>query len=404
MTKDFFELYGNICTEEQLYRISNDSDIKSKIENKSENELVYKAICYILQHDYNWIISLSRFLENISNYNSLIEDISSHKINDELIKLFIEVVSDTNNYFEILTYSDLTHYKNKKNEICLNILNGEFDKIPDILKRFHTFYTEADLYKFALLEYKFGISFLDALALVERYGKDINELPEGTLKDYLKLLNEIVYCDNIKDVIQYALENGKLKEPWQGFPNAREAEGKILDLFAELYNQTLYKPIPEDKEDYLESYTDLDGTQYDIEVYKIKKDFRMDIRVEGTFKKSSLWNGNKTNYAHYYSRDKIYYHGNSESYISNANISIAESDTTDIIVGYEQIYPNQLAAASPKVKSTSTNGLITFTKGNQFSMFGADNINLRTPNNMIDNTRITGTSGSSTGYRGNYKF
>ena len=440
MSNNFFDLYGKICTEEQLYRISTNNFIKSIIERISQIELIYKAISYILQHDYNWVISLERFLKNIINYRDLVEDIDVKKIDNELIQLFVEVVSDSDNYFEIYTYSDLINYKTKKNEICLSILSSKLDDVPDYaLKNFskkclndyeaieylyginfndiktllkkdiddilklqigdfakNIKSIKDGLYKFALLEYKFGISLEDAETLLNRYGTDIDELPAGILRNYLELLNEIVYCDNIQEVITFAIENNQLKEPWKGFPNAREAEGKILDLFAELYNQTLYKPIPEDKEDYLESYTDPDGNQYDIKVYKVKKDFRMDVRVEGTFNNYNLSKDDNTDYAQYYNSNIIKFHGNSESYIGNANIAIAESETTDIIIGYEKIYPNQLAGASPKVDSlTNFGGIITLYKGAYFSIFGVDNICLRTPNNMINNTRIAGKAHSN---------
>ena len=444
MAKDFSSLYKNICTEEQLYRISMYPPLRKKIEIMSKHEILYKSISFIFQNDHNWIISLSRFLENIVNYADLLENLSVKRLNDELIQLFIEVVSDTSNYFDIKDYSDLVNYEEKKNKICLNILNSKFDSIPENIiincskrnrKTFEylkymypdtfnyvqkliikyknnikklpdetlqkaSLSLEDDLYKFAFLEYKFGISLDDAETLLNRYGSDISELPEGTLKDYLQLLHEIVYCDNIKDVIKYALENDKLKEPWNGFPNARDAEGKILDLFSELYNQTLYKPLPEDKENYMENYIDSGGKQYDIQVYKVKKDFSMNVRVEGTFKISSLLKDGQIDYAQYYNRVIIKSHGNSESYLHNSNIALAESDTSDIIVGYEKIYRNQLAGASPKIQSSFVNdGLSTGYDGNHFSIFGVSNIRLQTPTNMINNTRTTGFGISPTGNR-----
>lgn len=445
MSNSFFDLYGKICTEEQLYRMSMYPYETRKIVQMSNYEILYKSISFIFQNDHNWIISLSRFLDNIDNYTNVYKSSNNKRLNDELIPLFIEAVSDTSNYFDIKNYSDLLNYENKKNEICLNILNSKFKNIPDNIiencsKRNKQIYSSLkmryaekfnaiktlikgpknnidqltdihlkneilflkdNLYKFALLEYKFGISLDDAEILLERYGTDIDELPAGTLKDYLELLNEIVYCDNIQEVIKFAIENDTLKEPWKGFPNAREAEGKILDLFAELYNQTLYKPTPEDKEDYLESYTDPDGKQYCIEIYKVKEDFAMDIRVEGAFncieRDYTNHNGNVINYANYYNQEQMQYHGNSESYLNNSNIAVAESDTSDIIVGYEKIYRNQLAGASPKVQSISTNdGLCTASYNYYFSIYGVENIKLRTPNHMIDNTRTTGFSICST--------
>ena len=386
----FLKLYGDICTEEQLYRIINYLD-QGEIVAISRHKLVYKCIEYILRYDDNWIISLDRFIKNLEWNKDLIGNIGKDiddNIDDNTIQSFLEIViSKMRTYFIVKNYRDLIEYHSKKNRVCLDILNSRFDDIPELLK----IYSEDELYKFALLEYKFGISCVEARALLERYGEDIEELPTGTLKEYLQLLKEILECDNIKEIISFALENDLIKEPWKGFPNAREAEAKILNLFAELYNQTLYKPKLEDKEEKI-SYIASDEIQYDIDVYRIKEDFRMIIRVEGAFVKTDDRfhdkRGNIRNYKQYYNRKKIEFHGNSECYVSNEHISLPDSEF--IYVGYEKIYQNQLAGASPNIESIEVNGMNTIRKGLDFSIFDANNIKLRTPSQMINNTRATG--------------
>ena len=281
----FIALYGHICTDEQLFRILNSLKEKELIVKLSKYKIIYNAIIYILKHDENWIISIDRLLKRIHLYMDLVKDIenlSENKFDDDTIQLFLSIISDDYNYFEVFSFEDMLNYYNKKNKICLDIMNRKPAKISQI-----EYYTESLLYKFALLEYIFGISLNDAKDLINRYGYDANELPQGYLRDYLQILKDIINCDNIKDITGFAIKKQFLKEPWQGFPEAREAEGKILNLFSEIYNQTLYKPIQEDKEDYSEIYIDSNGNKYDIEIYKVKKDFRINARVEGALNEIS---------------------------------------------------------------------------------------------------------------------
>ena len=65
-------------------------------------------------------------------------------------------------------------------------------------------------------------------------------------------------------------------------------------------------------------------------------------------------------YKQYYGRKNIKYHGNSELYFSNDNISLLDSE--GIVVGYERIYHNQLAAASPFISTRECKGLNTSIK------------------------------------------
>lgn len=50
MAKDFSSLYKNICTEEQLYRISMYPPLRKKIEIMSKHKILYKSISFIFQN------------------------------------------------------------------------------------------------------------------------------------------------------------------------------------------------------------------------------------------------------------------------------------------------------------------------------------------------------------------
>ena len=374
---EFVFKIGKYLTKEQLVKITAYKYEQTIMQEFASNKAVFKAILYILDNDENWTLSLNRLIYNIRGYRSLIEDIGKKDYddinNDTIIQNLVTVLSDKENYFEIKDYDDLKNYTNIKNKICIDILNGNIDSIPSELKK----YSMDELYKFALLEYKFGISLDDAENILIRYGKDTEELPDGTLKDYLKLLKEIVYCDEIENIIQYAIKNDTIKEPWIGFPNAREAEGKIINLFGHLYSQTLYIPKDEDKENTTEVYIDSFGQKHEINVYKIHGDFNMDVRVEGAYNGSYK---EPDNYKDYYNQPNIQNSKNCETYIGNDSIALAHNNKNSITVGYKIIYKNQLlAGATRDLGSSYANREFVINK-NVVS-------DLRIPRQMIDNTR-----------------
>ena len=374
---EFIFKMSKYLTKEQLVKLTAYENEQRIIKDFFDNRAIFNAILYILDNDENWTLTLNNFIKNLSNYRSLIEDIGNKdydEINkDIIIQNLVIIVSDKENYFEIRDYDELKNYTDIKNKVCMDILNGNIDNIPGKLKK----YSKDELYKFALLKYKFGISLEDAERIITKYGKDAEELPDGILKDYLKVLKEIVYCEEIEDIIKYAIKKDAIKETWKGFPNAREAEGKIINLYADLYNKTFYIPREEDKEKNIEVYIDSNGQEHKIDIYKIQRDFNMDVRVEGAYNESYK---EPDNYKEYYKQPDIQNSKNCETYIGNDSIALAHNSKNSITVGYKIIYKNQLLAGSTRdLGSNFANRGFVINK-NVVS-------DLRIPRQMIDNTR-----------------
>ena len=366
----------NTCREEQLLRITHYPEVQDYI-LRNNNPLVFKSLEYLMQKDENWIISFNRIMENENQYTDLINNLRSidnEKIKPEFIENFLCVISDSENYFDIQNYEDVANYTSKKNDICLNILQGNLEDIPPkILYKFQE--SEGDLYKFALLEYKFGIDLQEAKHLISRYGTDSDKLPTNKTSDYIRLLKTIIEHDNIQDVIHFAVENDLLEQPWQTFPNARNAEGKILNMFAELYNETLYSPKTEDKLNTQETYKDIHDKEYSIDIYEIKGDFNLNARVEGAY--SSFIEPD--NFKKYYENPNIDNHGNCESYIGNDSISTARLDRVCIIVGYKEILHNALTSCGPYDLGSYNTSFSIYNEKSDF----------RIPVEMINHTRHT---------------
>ena len=366
------ELY-NSYTEEQLLRITNYPEVQEFILKYSGNKYINEILKETFENDSNWIISLSKVMDNIEKYPELMENLENEK-NQENTKELLEILSSEENYFDIKTPEDVRNYREKKNSICKKILeNGKIDKLPDGLNS--QYYTKDELYKFALLEYKFGISLEEAKRITERYGEDAEKMDRGPEADYLKILKEIVEHENIENVVKLSIKSNTLDKEWMGFPNARNAEADIINYFAKLYNETLYKPKEIDRKTE-EIYIDKEGEEYKVDVYEIVEDFNMNIRVEGAYAGFS----EPEDFADYFNTTDISYHGNCESYIGNDSIATA-IDTDGVMVGYDMIEENQLIGSLPADIGSATDNM-------KFSSYGMESQFL-SPQEMINNTRHT---------------
>ena len=363
-----FEI-DKIFNEEQLIRITNYPEVQEYF-LRNNNRIMIECLKYLMSKDKNWIISLDKIIKYENQYKTLLQNlyIDDKEIIESFIENFLSIISESENYFNIQSYKDVINYSSIKQEICLNILNGNKENIPETLKK----YSESDLYKFAFLEYKFGIDLVEAQRLIERYGADSDQLPKNDVSEYIRILKSIMECYNIKDIVNYAIKNDLLESPWIGFPNARSAEGTILNMFEELYNETLYRPKEQDKLDSQEIYVDESNTEHKIDVYVIKDDFNMNVRVEGAFH----YLGEQDSYIEFYENPNLENHGNCGCYIGNSLIAtppIGEG----IRVGYDYIYQNTLTAVGP---------YDLFTSNKEFSIFN-EYAEFRIPQEMQNHTR-----------------
>lgn len=389
-------------THEQLLRITNYPLIQEFIYTEcyeKGNFALKESIKYMLDNDKNWIINLDKMAENITentkkmyvldrNYSweELIKNISKieeKNITDDFKQQLLSILFEEKNYFDINTYDDVCNYTNIRNEVCEKIFNGELENIPQKLQEEFKD-KKQDLYKFALLEHQFGISFREAKELVDRYGEDSKDLPEGEIKDYLILLEEITNCNNIEDIINEAnikLKSGEIK-PWLGSVDSRNVEGMILNLFENLYNEVLYDPRDEEK-NRTEIYVDEQGEEHKLDVFEIEHDFSMRVRVEGAYRAIR----SMENFKEYYGVPDMTNHGNCESFIRQDSISGARPKDGSVMVGYSKISKNQLTMMAPYDMGSANDVFSIYNYRNP--EFGSLGPQYRIPEQMINNTRHT---------------
>lgn len=384
-------------TDEQLLRITNYPEIQNSLHlycyKNGGNVALKESINYMLSNDNNWVISLDTILNNIEGkncekkqYDELIKNISQvdeNDITDDFKQQLLSILSERENYFDIKNYEDVCNYTNIRNEVCEKIFNGNFEDIPETLKERYKGNRD-NLYKFALLEHQFGISLQEANGLISTYGIDAKEFPNGEIKDYLLLLDEIINCKNIEEIIKEVnvkVHNGEI-ESWLESVDSRDVEGQVLNLFEDMYNNVLYNPQKEEKAR-TETYVDEHGTEHKVDVYELDRDFCMCCRVEGSFLSTKR---NMEDYVDLYDVPSMEYHGNCMSFIRQDSISYAPYSNEGFLVGYSGIRKNQLqmmGSVDLGSKNTSFNNYNGESKGD----IGGKWSKFRTPNQLINHTR-----------------
>ena len=406
--------------EEQLLRITNYRDVQEFLVSIAENETMKKSVDFLINNDDNWIISLSRIIDNKKNYDNLITKLNNENIKnneEEFMNQLLFVLSDRDNYFDVNDENDIRGYFAKKKDICIKILKGEIseEEIPANLKEKK--YSKEELYKFALLEYKLGISLEETKRLVARYAEDIEKINEmvqtndklnkySTTSEYFYILKEILDCENIEELINEAVQKDTLGETWDVPVNSRNIEAQMLNLFAEIYNETLYKPKEEEKSKKQEIYIEeKDGSKIEqkIDVYNLTDDFNINIRVEGAYRDFEEPN----NFEAYYNQPNITDHGNCESYIGNDLIAVARNDE-GVAVGYSMIGENCLVGSAPYDIGSFNIAFSIFNEENeninsQFLLTKSMKDNTRhTHNEMIKERIIIDEEGNAIKYKPNY--
>lgn len=371
---DFFDKF----TEEQLLKITSQLGVQNYIKLNYSNEALMQGIDYIMQNDSNWVISLNRIVSKSQKYANLIKDISNNKnkeYSDQFIHNMLSIISDNDNYFEINNYEDVLNYQEKKSKICLDILNGKFDNIPEKLK---TYNNKNDLYKFALLEYKLGISLEDAKNLTLTYGKDKEKFPDGLNKEYINVLSQICNETKMKKIVDNAIKNDLLYKPWKFDVSSRTVEGKIINMFEDMFNETFYQTEKnesdrvDDEKYIIKKLGNIVEKEKNIAVYRITGDFNLNVRVEGAY--SDFIEPDDFN--DYFNRPSIHYRGNCESYIGNDSIATAANFKKSVMVGYNHIRKGGLTGMAPyDMSSTNT----------EFSLYGRGSFVI--PKTMKDKTR-----------------
>lgn len=318
---------------EKMARITNYPEIQKGIVSLSKIEgfnVIIKSI-----NDKNWVMELDNVLKNIPNFQELLGNLQKEQIDEKLAHMLVQVFSQRENYFNISNVSEIEEYFEIRKDICQRILNSEeIENLNPTLAN----YKEEDKKRFAMLEMMYGIDIEDAQNIIEKYGKDIDKIDTKRYgKNVVALIGikRILECKNIEELYNSnkAIIDNELEEI--DYSNVADLESKCIDMYAQMYNETLYQLQESDK---------VDSVQYGetkIDVYEINHDFNMFVRAEGAC------NGYEEpeNFAEKLATPNTKYHGNCKSFIGQDSISIANAE--GVKFGYSKCNNGSLLLCAP---------------------------------------------------------
>lgn len=357
----------------KLARITNYPEMQNQILELIKINGFEAVLSSIIKDNDNWVMELDNILKNIKAYPELVESISQEDIDENTATKLIQVFSQKKNYFNISNVSEARDYFNIRKDICIKLLNNEkIENLSPILES----YSDEEKKRFALLELLYGIDIEEANNLIQKYGKDIEEIDpkrygENTVLSLIGI-KRILDCRDIsrkyqenRSIIHSELETIE-------YSSIEGLEANCINIYTKMYEETLYKPEGDKVEE-----VEYDGNS--ISVYEISGDFNMFVRSEGA---CNGWQ-EPENFADALSRPTTKHHGNCKSYIGQDSIAIPNSQ--GVIYGYSSCERDSLLLAAPwDIMSNGAN--IEFSTASTKWDFNCG-VQFRTPQKVIDNTR-----------------
>ena len=301
------------------------NEIQSKIANLNA-AIDSKTIEYIVQNSTNCVISLEGFLnkkEGNSKFRFDLSKIDAGDLDENFIENYLIAVTDDFTRISINNTDDIRNYTQRKKQYCMDIMK-------DTTK-------SADEKKEAFIQYSFGISLSEANRLLERYGAQLDEMPQTEGIRTLKILKAVKDIDPkiSSNLIYDAAKEGRIPASIP-IKDQLNLEVKIIEEYQESFNKELINV--EDRNAKISrkevvQYA-LEGETKQIPVYFLGGDFKLDVRVEGAYS----YFARPENYNDYYETPHIERaHGNCESLISNDLIAPVRNLHSNVIVGYKEI-------------------------------------------------------------------
>ena len=286
--------------------------LQKKIVELSSDSYKFKIVSELV-NKYNdnleWIPILEKVLVNIDSveYSNLLMSIKSIELSDkekeELMYLLM-----TDNHLDISTLDELKNVE----KIRENYINTLIER------------NTLGSLKAAYFEKVYGIDLSTAINLVTLYGKSlegnaINSLDEKSRKEFVLLENmkKIINLDNI-EILKYYVDN--VNPSFVVKPDLMVTyEARLKYLFTNEFNNSLTKPVAEDK-----FVSTLSGEE-DLDIYLAagrdgKKKCRMMITSIGAYTNME----EPDDYYASWNVDKIASHGCCCSYIGEKNLGTAE--------------------------------------------------------------------------------
>lgn len=230
----------------KINQISSYPDVQEQVINLKDSQIKVFSQCISNCKSSKWTPLAQAFLENLPQYQELIENISQAEGEFDYEKL--NIIIQDKNIFDLNTLEDVQNYEQIKQKKCDEWINSD-----DIYQK-----------KLAVLEKLYGISLEYSETLIRKYAQDIEKIQDGDYKDYVRSVKAILNVNN-PSILEKIYEQCKEVE---NIDKISIEEG-IKGEYCKLYNEGLFN---------------IDEAQkFEEGIYEAGTDFKMIVTVLSPF-------------------------------------------------------------------------------------------------------------------------
>lgn len=363
----------------KIEQIGAHKNISTKLCSLSPEELKIIEQIINFSSSVNWVDLLDRLLTHISEYQELIKDLYNKELNINLIKNLTQMLIQSNS-LNIKNYNDLINYDELINKKINTLVQKE----------------NVTSYKEAISLELLGIEYQEFYRLYIIYCSELESFCNLTnnedLKKILTLISNVCSCDSFETIKEIYYKTPKIKVSAEFLINL---DTEIRKEFAKFYNDTLYRPIEEDKIKTINYQEVIDennksnfiesGNNENIQVSLYSPIGLFDEQKEFALMMTSLgaYSEQKTEPDDYYANwniNLINSHGFCCSYLTNDNLGTAR--ICHACLGFTDFAPESLLLSAPyDIGSSHAN--------TEFNTSRKLNSKFCTPRKMADRTRHT---------------
>ena len=219
--------------EEHYERFINDVEVQIAISKLNDSELAVlsKTLNIYNYKDYDISSMVVNIINNISNYQELINSLDIENISEQDLRKIVSVLQLPDNQYQINNIESLQNYDVLKKQFFVNNFNSNnlvFNKDSLLKSLFNIDLTEA---KYIDSKYCHDNDDNNTLDRLKR-----SELPTQ-IYNYLDLINKIIECDNIDDlaVLYNNLNDSNV------YDSEIPLESYLRGKYTELYSKSLYR-------------------------------------------------------------------------------------------------------------------------------------------------------------------
>lgn len=342
------EKYINALGIDKINLVSCFPDVQKNILSLSDKELTFfvRSIEDFADrtNSEEWTNVATRWLDNISSYSELIENIDIEKC--DITKL--SKIMQTKNVFEIKSNEDIENFEDIKRQKL-----DEWIKSDDLENK-----------KLAVYEKCFGHDLEFANEIIGKFGEGVKDLPDSPLKEYVGIVEKIKLKEDpkkLEEVFSECKENN--------FVGLEETIRGLKTEFCKEYNKDLF---------------DVSKGKHVIEnVYEAGTDFKMLIHSVSAYTEEKV-----VNYKESWNRPAIASQHLCASYIRND--MIATAPISEVCYGFSNLKDDALMLSGARDLCSSDTGFESKAMRNEKYFCPDEEINRTEFHNELDIRRMDG--------------